>query len=41
VADEKLKQEAKEEERNIKRTCDVLGVQIHEVDIALQSTIEF
>ena len=32
VADERLKQEAKEEERNIKRICEELGVRIHEVD---------
>jgi OTU domain-containing protein 6 len=34
VADEKLKQEAKEEERNIKRICEELGVRIHEVEIS-------
>ena len=33
AADERLKQEAKEEERNIKRTCEELGVRIHEVGI--------
>jgi OTU domain-containing protein 6 len=41
VADEKLKQEAKEEERNIKRTCEELGVRIHEVEIFYRSVLEF
>lgn len=34
VADEKVKQEAKEEERIIRRTCEELGLRIHEVDIS-------
>jgi OTU domain-containing protein 6 len=34
VADEKLKQEAREEERNIKHICEELGVRIHEVEIS-------
>jgi hypothetical protein len=40
VADEKLKQEAKEEERNIKRICEELGVRIHEVDNTSQSALK-
>lgn len=31
-ADEKLRREAREEERNIKRTCEELGLQIHEIN---------
>lgn len=41
VADEKLKQEAKEEDRNIKRICEELGVRIHEVDNTSQSVLKY
>jgi OTU domain-containing protein 6 len=32
-ADEKLRRQAKDEERIIKRTCEELGVRIHEVNV--------
>jgi len=35
-----LKQEAKDEERNIKRICEELGVRIHEVDNSSQSSLK-